>query len=735
MMKNRRSPLHPFPLSPFHPFPLSPLLALLLVTPAQAAVIHVTLAGKAGAAGTAAAPLGRVQEALDRARPGDTVHVHAGVYRERVRFESGGEHGRPITLEGEPGAVLDGSESVPLEWQPAPDVAPGAYRAPQAFLPFTVVADGKIVTLLREDRVDPTKVADPKWHWPNLFRDGVGPSGWEGVKALALHFAGKRELLVRFQGDRDPRGMAITVAPREAGVHISGADRCVVRGLTVRNAAYGVFIEDSLGSVVEQCTLGPVDYGVWLDRGSDRCTVRFNEMFMDPYAGADPRGKGAWDNWQAHKVGGHYDRFGVQIYRTRGGHEVHDNSIHDTWDGIEDRGAPGENAGLRIHHNRLSLLQDDGLEPNGAEEDCRWHDNLVERCICGFRIKAPTVGPLYAYRNLFLDNSEDFRNFGEVEMKPATVYVYHNTCTARPAIASNKVRGIGTPNYHYLNNLFWCAYWWMNSGPSVDPNWKGEGNVFVRREKDRRWDAGRETAGRCRLDERSLWHEGDPGFADLEKRDVSLKPDSPARGRGADVSRILGRPLPGCEPGYFKGDAPDAGAVQFGSPMPRLPRRPDEVNAPAAGTWPGPEARSPNAPAGENLLANGGFERGLESWEGADAAAHRVGTGGAAEGERFLVVDATTKIAGLSRKIAGLTPGKAYVLLYRSRRCTVADLRVIVRDPVSAAYLANGTAAAGDRWRRAALHFTPRGPEVSLEISPRSAGLCELDAFLLAPAR
>jgi hypothetical protein len=308
-----------------------------------------------------------------------------------------------------------------------------------AFPAFTVVAGGKIVTLLREDRVQPGKAgSEPEWEWPKLFKHGVGPSGWEGVKALALYLNGKGELLIRFQGDLDARKRAITVAPKEPCVRIAGANRCVVRGLTLRNAAYGVRIEDSLGSVVENCTIGPVDYGVWLDRGADRCTVRFNEIFMDPYAGADPKGEGAWDNWQAHKRGGHYDRFGVQIHKTAGGHEVHDNFIHDTWDGIEDRGGPGENRGLRIHHNRIVNVSDDGLEPNGAEEDCRWHDNLVQRSICGFRIKAPTVGPLYAYRNLFFDNGEDFRNYGEVQLKPATVYIYHNTC-------SGVLIGGGTP--------------------------------------------------------------------------------------------------------------------------------------------------------------------------------------------------------------------------------------------------------------------------------------------------
>lgn len=52
---------------------------------------------------------------------------------------------------------------------------------------------------------------------------------------------------------------------------------------------------------------------------------------------------------------------------TVGGHEIHDNFIHDQWDGIQTSGGPGENVSANIHHNRILDLSDDGLEPNGAE--------------------------------------------------------------------------------------------------------------------------------------------------------------------------------------------------------------------------------------------------------------------------------------------------------------------------------------------------------------------------------
>src|SRR5437016_836936 len=69
----------------------------------KAEVLHVATSGKAGAKGTADESLASVQEALDRAKAGDLVRLKAGVYRARVAFKNSGEHGKPVTLEGEPG--------------------------------------------------------------------------------------------------------------------------------------------------------------------------------------------------------------------------------------------------------------------------------------------------------------------------------------------------------------------------------------------------------------------------------------------------------------------------------------------------------------------------------------------------------------------------------------------------------------------------------------------------------
>jgi len=77
----------------------------------EARAWHVDPGGREGAAGTAGAPLRTIQAAVDRARPGDTILLHPGLYTESVRIDHGGVAGRPITLRATERwkAILDGA--------------------------------------------------------------------------------------------------------------------------------------------------------------------------------------------------------------------------------------------------------------------------------------------------------------------------------------------------------------------------------------------------------------------------------------------------------------------------------------------------------------------------------------------------------------------------------------------------------------------------------------------------
>ncbi len=78
--------------------------------------------------GTERRPLKTISRAAELAQPGDTVRVHAGVYREWVRPARGGVEGRPITYVAAPGerVAVKGSEVWKPRWLAVPG-RPGVF--------------------------------------------------------------------------------------------------------------------------------------------------------------------------------------------------------------------------------------------------------------------------------------------------------------------------------------------------------------------------------------------------------------------------------------------------------------------------------------------------------------------------------------------------------------------------------------------------------------------------------
>lgn len=94
-----------------------------------ARIIHVSQhQGRLDGDGSEARPLSSIQDGLNLAQAGDTVRVYPGTYYEYVDFKSSGEEGRPVTLEGLPGAIIDGDYRLPLNWRPAPELGAAVYK-------------------------------------------------------------------------------------------------------------------------------------------------------------------------------------------------------------------------------------------------------------------------------------------------------------------------------------------------------------------------------------------------------------------------------------------------------------------------------------------------------------------------------------------------------------------------------------------------------------------------------
>lgn len=95
---------------------LGPVMLAMTVTAARmhAVELHVAVTGSDTNPGTRAQPFRTIQKAADTAMPGDTITVHAGLYRERVNPPRGGSPDRRIVYRAAPGERVEirGSEVV-----------------------------------------------------------------------------------------------------------------------------------------------------------------------------------------------------------------------------------------------------------------------------------------------------------------------------------------------------------------------------------------------------------------------------------------------------------------------------------------------------------------------------------------------------------------------------------------------------------------------------------------------
>ena len=74
----------------------------------RAAEYYVSPTGDQDGPGTKGAPWGNLQDSTDRLKPGDTLFVKPGVYREKIYINVSGAPDKPITIQGEPGAIISG---------------------------------------------------------------------------------------------------------------------------------------------------------------------------------------------------------------------------------------------------------------------------------------------------------------------------------------------------------------------------------------------------------------------------------------------------------------------------------------------------------------------------------------------------------------------------------------------------------------------------------------------------
>jgi hypothetical protein len=211
-------------------------------------------------------------------------------------------------------------------------------------------------------------------------------------------------------------------------------------------------------------------------------------------------------------------------------------------------------AGLSL---TAAFAGDSGMEIGGPAIDVRVHHNVLRRTHGGLRYKLPRIGPVFIYRNVLIDGSP-FNIWYSMDDSPAEGYVYHNTIVgSRIGLqysSMNAYRPAGAANWHYVNNLVVTESGFFETrAKQVEMRFTADYNVVQGMARPYPDDPTRDSHSRY-VKQIPLA----PGFPP--------KPlaGGPAIDAGLDLSTYFhGRPLPGCEPGYFKGKAPDAGAYEI----------------------------------------------------------------------------------------------------------------------------------------------------------------------------
>jgi parallel beta-helix repeat protein len=205
-------------------------------------------------AGDQAAPLKTISAAAQLAEPGDTVLVHAGVYRERVSPARGGQEGQPITYEAAAGeaVLIKGSDL----WRPAWTPVQGASDVYEGRLDAAMFAGGPnpyMLSLRNTTAARPLSAGpDGKLpqRWPEtrgqLFVDGrmyVEAQSPDEVRATACTWiaaADGNSLMVHFDAGRLPpakRMVELTIRERIFAPVLRNLGYITVRGFIMEHAA------------------------------------------------------------------------------------------------------------------------------------------------------------------------------------------------------------------------------------------------------------------------------------------------------------------------------------------------------------------------------------------------------------------------------------------------------------------------------------------------------------------
>lgn len=492
--------------------------------------------------GSSERPFRTIQAAADAARPGTTIRVRAGVYREMVRPRISGTPEAYIRFEAEPGAKLDGGESLDTSqgWK---DEADGVWSRPFNRRPRYASLDG--IRLYRQSSV------------ANLRNRGDGIDGGFTVQDGVLY--------VKAPDGRAITGLELKLAELSSGFLLEGRSYIAIDGFDIGwYDARAIDVRDSDHNVVKRSNVHDApDMILVRGAGSTDNLVENNRVY----------GTGAPDwPWEIchhdHDCGSN----AISVSGAGIANVVRRNDISGTYNGIYVGGwvqdYPEEWALENdVYENKISLIKDDAIEPECHAINLRIFRNRMSNLFVGISLAPIETGPTWVMYNTFDTPRGHDKGRGQwlkISLNPkgeiaqGVIRVYHNTSVYNDS-GHTGWSSVGSGNTFIVNNVVVAtSYVFTHSGsaPFPEGNWWDYNNLYTT-DVNRyvRWE-GRDWSLQAFRDRVGFQRNGiasPPAFRNADRGRFELLPGDPG------IDKAL--PLPGINDGW-QGAGPDMGAFE-----------------------------------------------------------------------------------------------------------------------------------------------------------------------------
>jgi len=408
----------------------------------------------------AVAPGESIQAAVDRAKPGTVVLVKKGVHYEMVRSSKSGTAEAPITIRGEPGAKIFGSDRKLAAGEGWKDEGDGIWSAQIRAVRSRIVGHDKLGRL---------------FHFGDLgqLRSGRYRSAKTAGKDIAVEGAGWTQrggtLHVKLPAEIDPRKGGLHVSVRDCCIEFTGARHVTVEGLELAYAGegFGICLKFSSCSNTwahhNYVHHGRKRHIAYLRFPGDDNLVEYNYVSDFPVA-----------EWPWRTAKGHDCEDSAISFRSGRGNVARYNVCDNFFNGIDPASfgeGPHYSRDCDIYGNWIVNTGDDCLEPDGYGVNQRmYHNYMVDTKTMAFSIATVDTGPAYLVRNVI-------SNYGRYILKAHNntrghVFYYHNSSYVNPKKVADTGRlrvlntdpKTGSGGIHGRNNVNWATAYMIRRG-------------------------------------------------------------------------------------------------------------------------------------------------------------------------------------------------------------------------------------------------------------------------------